>query len=207
MSKFASLILAVSFSFFLFVGMTYLIKPKALDISDTEPRPPITITIDVDDEEPPVRTRIPPKPVIEAKPQQVATPTDRAEPTINSLHIDRVALVPNKGIKGIAAISFGDQSRDGDAQPTVRINPVYPSEARTKGIEGFVTLRFDISELGRPINVSVVNSKPRGIFEKQARRALRKWKYNPKVVDEKAVIQTNQSVTLAFEFEKESGLL
>ena len=204
MSKFASLILAVSFSFFLFVGMTYLIKPKALDIADTEPRQPITITFEVEDEEPSQIDRVPPKPVIQAEPELVATATDRSEPNKDSFQIERVAFVPNKGI---AAITFGGQSRDGDAQPTVRINPAYPREAQVKGIEGFVTLRFDISELGRPINVSVVNSKPRGIFEKQARKALRKWKYNPKVVDEKAVIQTNQTVTLAFEFEKESGLL
>lgn len=204
MSKFTSLILAVSFSFFLFVGMTYLIKPKALVIADTEPRLPITITFEVEDEEPSQIDRVPPKPVIQAEPDLVATTTDRSEPNKDSFQIERVAFVPNKRIAGI---TFGGQSRDGDAQPTVRINPAYPREAQVKGIEGFVTLRFDISELGRPINVSVVNSKPRGIFEKQARKALRKWKYNPKVVDEKAVIQTNQTVTLAFEFEKESGLL
>jgi protein TonB len=207
MSKFASLILAVSFSFFLFVGMTYLIKPKALDMSDTEPGPPITVTFEVVDEEPKDKDRIPPKPVIQSAPETVATITDRSKPTKDSFQINRVAFVPNKGINGLAGISFGSQSGDGDAQPTVRINPVYPREAQVKGIEGFVTLRFDISELGRPINVSVIKSSPRGIFEKQARRALKKWKYNPKMVDKKAVIQINQSVTLAFEFEKESGLL
>ena len=207
MSKLASLILAVSFSFFLFVGMTYLIKPKALDISDTEPRIPVTISFKVDDKEPKHKNRIPPLPVIEPKPELVSTPRESTKPTNDSPVFTRVAFASPKGMHGISGISIGGQSPDGDAQPTVRINPAYPREAQVKGIEGFVTLRFDISELGRPVNVSVVKSKPRGIFEKQARKALRKWKYNPKMVDEKAVIQTNQTVTLAFEFEKESGLL
>ena len=207
MSKFASLILAVLFSFFLFVGMTYLIKPKALGIDDSEPRQPVTVTFEVEDEEPVVRTRIPPLPEIEPNPEFVGTPTESTKPTNDSPAFTRVAYVPQKGMGDIEGISIGGQRIGGDAQPTVRINPTYPREAQVNGIEGFVTLRFDISELGRPINVSVVKSKPRGIFEKQARKALRKWKYNPKVVDEKAVVQSNQTVTLAFEFEKESELL
>lgn len=207
MSKLASLILAISFSFFLFVGMTYLIKPKALDVSDTEQRQPVTVSFEIDDKEPKHKIRIPPLPLVEPKPEFVVTPTDLATPTKDSTGFSRVAFVAHKEMRGIAGISLGGQSRDGDAQPTVRINPTYPRDAQVKGIEGFVTLQFDISEMGRPVNVSVVNSKPRGIFEKQARKALRKWKYKPKIVNEKAVIQTNQTVTLAFEFEKESGLL
>jgi len=207
MSKFVSFILAVSFSFFLFIGMTHLIKPKAMNVSDAESRPPITISFDVDEKKPKHLSRIPPLPLIEPKPEFVATPTDLAKPTNDSTNFTRVAFVPHKGVGGIAGIPLAGQNRDGDAQPTVRINPTYPREAQVKGIEGFVTLRFDISEMGRPVNVSVVSSKPRGIFEKQARKALRKWKYNPKMVDEKAVVQTNQTVTLAFEFEKGPGLL
>ncbi len=207
MSKFASLILAVSFSFFLFVGMTYLIKPKALDIGGTEPRSPITITFKVIDEKPDRIKRIIPQPVVQPKPELVTTPAGRAEPSRNDFHIDRVAFVPHKDLLDIRAISNMGKNYDGEATPRVRINPTYPPKAQRNGIEGFVTLRFDISELGHPINVSVVKSDPRGIFEKQARRALRKWKYDPKMVDEKAVIQTDQTVTLAFEFEKESGLL
>lgn len=207
MSKFASLILAISFSFFLFVGMTYLIKPKAMDIADTEPHPPISISYEVDDTKPKSKDRIPPRPVIEPKPEFIATTTDLPKPSKDTTSFIRVAHVPHKQMDGIAGITMGGPSRDGDAQPTVRINPAYPHDAQVKGIEGYVTMRFDISELGRPINVEVVKSNPRGIFERQARKALRKWKYNPKIVDEKAVIQANQSVTLSFEFEKESGVL
>lgn len=209
MSKFAFLILAISFSFFLFVGMTYLIKPKALEVEEITPGPPVTITIKVEDDDPKTRTRIPPRPTIKPKPKpEIAVTTIDTDKTANLEPLfERVAF---NQIKGIEATIFNTSlggSVDGDARPRVRINPTYPEKAKRNGIEGFVILSFDISELGRPMNVTVVKSNPRGVFEKQARRALRKWKYDPKMVDEKAVIQTNQTVTLAFEFEKNSGML
>ena len=61
--------------------------------------------------------------------------------------------------------------------------------------------RFEISELGRPVNVTVVESKPRGYFEKSARKALKKWKFDPKRVEND---RHSQEVTLAFQLEKEA---
>jgi len=86
----------------------------------------------------------------------------------------------------------------GDAMPIVRVNPKYPITAARDGIEGWVTLSFTIDELGRVTDISVMDANPKRIFNQEARKALKKWKYKPKLKDGKAVKQLNQSVLLEF---------
>jgi len=91
---------------------------------------------------------------------------------------------------------------DGDARPIVRVNPKYPMDAARKGIEGWVKLVFDISAVGEVINVKIVDSTPKRIFDKAAKQALRKWKYRAKSVEGKPVSQHNFSVQLDFTMSK-----
>jgi len=206
MSKLISVFLAVSLSFLLFVGMTILIKPKALVIEDAATTVPISLKTVVKDTEPKKRNRIPPKPVPEPKPQTNKTIAETSKPNREVASFERVKFTKGAGLN-VALLNTAtslDGRGDGDANPKIRINPAYPPEAARNGIEGFVTLTFDISEIGRPINVTVVEAKPRGMFEKNARRALKKWKYEPKIQDKKAVKQLNQRVTLSFELESDS---
>jgi len=91
-----------------------------------------------------------------------------------------------------------------DARPIIRVNPKYPMEASRKGIEGWVQLAFDINTLGEVINVKVIDSAPKRVFDKAAVRALRKWKYRAKSVEGKQVSQHNFSVQLDFTMAKEA---
>ncbi|MGO2010461.1 M56 family metallopeptidase [Pseudoalteromonas sp.] len=63
--------------------------------------------------------------------------------------------------------------------PTIRIEPVYPSHAAEQSISGSVVLKYDISPNGETQNVSVVNAKPAGVFNKEAKVALKQWQYKP----------------------------
>ena len=87
---------------------------------------------------------------------------------------------------------------DGDALAIVRILPRYPSHALSRGIEGWVLLEFTISELGLAINPVVVDSEPRGVFDRSAISAVRKWKYRPKMEDGKAVKRPNVRQLISF---------
>lgn len=86
----------------------------------------------------------------------------------------------------------------GEAMPLVRITPKYPITAARDGKEGWVQLGFTISEIGTVISPYIINSEPKRTFDKEALRALRKWKYKPKMVEGKAVQQANQSIQLDF---------
>ncbi|MFT5757051.1 MAG: TonB family protein [Alteromonadaceae bacterium] len=61
----------------------------------------------------------------------------------------------------------------------VRIAPQYPVKALKSETEGYVTMEFDISEGGSPININVVESYPNDLFINSATNALSKWLYKP----------------------------
>lgn len=68
--------------------------------------------------------------------------------------------------------------------------------------QGFVKLSFDIDEQGKPMNINIIESEPKKVFDKAAVNALEKWRYDPKIVNGVAVKQTNQTVKLDFKLEK-----
>ena len=204
MSKIISFIAAIAFSFLLFVGMNLLIKPDEAVAEVPKEVPPVVITYNEIDDPPKPIKRIKPKLEHEPKPQIITrTPAD-AKPENHKPRFERVAF-NHKCLSINPGIIMGSTSRgDGDAIPKVQITPLYPRKAAQDGIEGYVTLTFDINELGEVINVKVVDANPKRTFNSAARKALKKWKYEPKVVDKKPVAQIGQRVTLEFNLESES---
>jgi protein TonB len=85
-----------------------------------------------------------------------------------------------------------------ELMPLIRIEPQYPRKAAMKGQEGWVLLKFDISDKGTVENVQILNSKPRRIFDRAAMKALLRWKYRPKVIEGKAISQLNNKIQLDF---------
>ena len=69
--------------------------------------------------------------------------------------------------------------------PLVRIPADYPIPALMKGIEGFVELRFVVTETGSVRDPEVLRADPPGVFERAAIRAVLKWKYQPQMVNGK----------------------
>lgn len=97
--------------------------------------------------------------------------------------------VPLSGGAGMFIGNFEqvDRSAEGDIIPIVRINPIYPRDAAMNGIEGWVTLEFTITETGTVKSPKVIDSNPPRIFNREAMRAILKWKFKPRVVDGVAV--------------------
>jgi periplasmic protein TonB len=90
---------------------------------------------------------------------------------------------------------------DSEAVPIVRVQPVYPPRAQQRGIEGWVLLEFTITEAGTVRSARVVDAEPSGIFDRSALKAIRKFKYKPKIVDGVAQEQSAQRFLLTFELE------
>lgn len=93
----------------------------------------------------------------------------------------------------VAGMGFGDS----DVIPLVRIDAMYPRKALQKRLEGFVTARLEINAQGSVDKVTVVDSKPRGVFEREAIRALYKYRFKPKMLHGEAVAQV-ASQTIEF---------
>lgn len=77
----------------------------------------------------------------------------------------------------------GGFSSDGEYLPIVKVNPVYPRRAQTRGIEGYVLLEFVVTKTGAVRDPVVIEAKPPGIFDRAATQAALKFKYKPKVVN------------------------
>lgn len=120
-----------------------------------------------------------------------------ALPDMPVLGIDMAGIGVEVGLPAIGEFSANQQ-----AMPLYRVEPRYPSRAMKQGAQGWVKMSFTIDTLGRPIDIKIMDAKPRRLFNKSAVKALRKWKYQPKLEEGKAIMQVNQTVTLEFKLER-----
>lgn len=82
--------------------------------------------------------------------------------------------------------------------PLHRAEPVYPHDALRRRIQGHVTLSFDIDRSGKPMNIKIVEANPARIFNREAINALRRWKYQPQIINGQAQERLDQKVKLEF---------
>lgn len=94
----------------------------------------------------------------------------------------------------VVGMGFGDT----DVIPLVRMNAVYPQKAVRQKIEGYVTARLAINPEGTVDDVEILEAEPRGVFEREAIRALYKYKFKPKMENGRPVAQ---QATQTIEFE------
>ncbi len=97
------------------------------------------------------------------------------------------------------ATSLGTGGADRDVVPLVRVDPEYPPQAKQRRIEGYVDIEFTIGPAGTVQDPKVIASRPTSVFERSALRAVRRWRYNPKIEDGVAVERTGVRVRLRFE--------
>lgn len=81
-------------------------------------------------------------------------------------------------------------------RPIHKEEPAYPRNELLAGKEGWVRLRFTVQPDGKPSDIRVVESSHRN-FEKQARRAIPRWRFKPETVNGQAVAT---EVTTKIEF-------
>lgn len=74
----------------------------------------------------------------------------------------------------------------------------YPPAAKAAGIEGSVTVRYDVTAEGAVANARVVASAPAGVFDAAALASVRQWRFRAAVVGGVAVPAQGQLSTLRF---------
>ncbi|MFT4926717.1 MAG: protein TonB [Phenylobacterium sp.] len=152
------------------------------------------------------KRRVPPPP-----PPPPKAPPKAPEPEPDNDNMDSSTLqfnIPSVDVGGDTMSLTGPGSgigRDGDATPIVRIEPKYPMTAQRNGTEGWVRLSFSINLVGGVEDVKVTEAMPKRVFDRAAKRALKRWKYKAKMVDGKPVKQTGLSVQLDFSMEQDEG--
>lgn len=192
-------VLATIVTFVLFALMKLLITPASDRLTLLERELPVVELFEpVKETEAEIRKALPPKPEL--------TPPNRlqsqVEPVDTFTQIVVSHFTPDIGV-ALDGASLQSSMRSNMATPLVRVEPRFPTEAARQGISGWVMLNFSIDESGSVTDVSVVAAEPKNIFEREAIRALRRWKYQPQLVEGKAVKQSNLQVQLDFQLQQE----
>jgi len=67
--------------------------------------------------------------------------------------------------------------------PIVKIPPMYPARAMRNNIEGWVEVRFLVTDKGQIKNIHIVKAIPEKIFNKSVIRCISRWKFKPGTID------------------------
>ena len=93
----------------------------------------------------------------------------------------------------VAAVSVqistsGMSSGDGEYLPIVKVAPIYPNRALTRGIEGYCVVEYTVTQLGTVKDPKVVESQcSSSLFHSASVNAALKFKYKPRIMDGEAV--------------------
>jgi periplasmic protein TonB len=137
------------------------------------------------------------------KPPEPETPPEMPNPSNadnfdNSMSVSMTAPSIDAGIS-IGGVGFGVS--DGEYLPIVKVAPVYPSRALSRGLEGYVIVEFTVTPAGAVRDVTVVESTS-SLFERAATAAALKFKYKPRVIDGVAVEVPGVRNKISFEIAK-----
>lgn len=88
------------------------------------------------------------------------------------------------------------------ATPVIAMLPEYPGVAFRHALEGTVTFKFAIDKMGRACNVKLISSKPTGIFDDAALKALIQSRFQPITFNGQVVISP---VSYTYRFELPPG--
>jgi protein TonB len=137
----------------------------------------------------------PPKPP-ETPPETPPQDMDNMDPNAPSINVAPPTVARNADIGGPGGMNIAE----GDYLPIVRVAPVYPARALSRGLEGHVDLSFTVTTAGT-VRDPVILFSTSSLFERAATRAVLKFKYKPRVVDGVPVDVPGVKTRITFQIE------
>jgi len=138
----------------------------------------------------------PPKPP-ETPPETPPQDMDNMDPNAPTINIAPPSMSANMDIGGPGGMNIAE----GDYLPIVRVAPVYPARALSRGLEGYVDLSFTVTSAGT-VRDPIILFSTSSLFERAATRAVLKFKYKPRVVDGVPVDVPNVKTRISFQIEE-----
>ena len=146
-------------------------------------------TEDITPEKPPKPPEVPP----EIPPQDM----DNIDPNAPTINIAPPTVAANVDIGGPGGMNIAE----GDYLPIVRVAPIYPARALSRGIEGYVDMSFTVTATGT-VKDPIVMFSTSSLFDRAATRAVLKFKYKPRVVDGQPVEVSGVKTRITFKIEE-----
>lgn len=192
--------LAAAFTLMLFYAMQSLINNAGVQMDEIEGgyvldfvRIKDTEKIEVDEEN---SARLPNPQAPPPMPDQMDE--DRVKPGQLQLNLSGVNISNQLDIGG----GIGFDNIDGDYLPLVKVAPTYPRRALRRGLEGWVIIEFTVDKTGKVVDPIVVESNPPSVFDDAALKAVLRFKYKPRVVDDKPVAVAGVQHKISFNLQK-----
>lgn len=138
----------------------------------------------------------PPKPP-ETPPETPPQDMDNVDPNAPTINVAPPQVTASTDIGGPGGMNIAE----GDYLPIVRVAPVYPARALSRGLEGYVDMQFTVTTTGTVKDPLVLFSTS-SLFERAATRAVLKFKYKPRVVDGLPVEVPGVKTRITFQIEE-----
>ncbi len=178
----------------LFLAMAYLVRQQAqleeekdaLNINITQQLRDTDLNANKEFKRPTLDTPPPPPPA-------VTDPSNR--PALDGVR----AAIPQLNVNLNVGRGFNP---DRDAQPLVRIPPQYPERCMTRAkASETVFVEFDVTPEGTTTNIKVVESS-NSCLNSAASKSVERWKYQPKIVENKAEWRRGVQTAVTFVLEE-----
>ena len=191
-------VLAVPVAGGLFFIMQYLIASADLNIDDKKQRRLADIHMPIRE----IATNL-----AEAKPDKPddpeEPPPDLATPDLDmDMNVDAINMAPAATMQVAIVGAGGISASDGEYLPIVKVAPIYPRRAQSRGIEGYCIIEYTVTKTGSISDPVAIDCQPSGIFERASLKASLKFKYKPRVVDGEAIEVAGVQNKFTYELEK-----
>lgn len=98
------------------------------------------------------------------------------------MDVDIANAAPTATIN-VEIASSGMSSGDGEYLPIVKVAPIYPRRAQTRGTTGYCIVEYTVTKTGSIRDPVAIDCLPAGVFDRASVKASTKFKYKPRVVD------------------------
>jgi protein TonB len=179
-------VMALAVTLSLFWLMQYLIETADRTLNDSGAGNLVDFVRVKRDESVKQRQKKPEKPPVpDTPPPQPPTPQlDNLNPNAEKVAIKAVPVETDIEMTGGFSLGVGE----GDYLPIVKVAPIYPNRALTRGIEGFCVVQYTVTRLGTTINPVVIEDQCTStLFHRASVNAALKFKYKPRIMDGEAV--------------------
>ncbi len=131
-------------------------------------------------------------------------PPDLDQPEIDEVDINPDAVNMSPQVSGDINIGLGTGlgGADGEYLPIVKVAPMYPRRANSRGVEGYCTVEYTVTKTGSIKDPVAVDCQPKGYFERASVKAAMKFKYKPRVIDGEAIDVLGVQNRFTYELEK-----
>jgi protein TonB len=183
------LLISIALAFLVTVAL-FVLMPALIETGDQKlDDKPRTKLADIVMPEQEIETR-----VEEQKPDRPqepeAPPPDLAAPQMDvDFNPDTMVNVAPATARVDVSIDMGKgiAGSDGEYLPIVKVAPIYPRRAMSRGVTGYCIVEYTVTRAGATRDPRPVDCQPQGYFEQASVNAALKFKYKPRVVDGDAI--------------------